>query len=84
MGDMTTLGGFLHFCIKRASVKLVLLGVLSPCVPSRPPARQRRPGPPGVTGLHVLGREPGPGESPRSRVPHKGAVGWMGRAPLEH
>lgn len=36
MGDVTTLGGFLRFCIKRASVKLVPLGVLSPCVPADP------------------------------------------------
>ena len=55
-----------------------------PC-PCRRPARQWRPGPPGVTGLCVLGREPGPGECPQSCRPcprgFREEWGWVGGRP---
>ena len=55
-----------------------------PC-PHRRPARQRGPGPPGVTGLCVLGREPGPGECLQGCRPCPWGFwaerGWVGGRP---
>lgn len=64
-------------------------GFLSTCVyPPRPAARQRRPGPQGVTGLRVFRGEPGPGKSPPPRLCPKAALPpeawWVGRVLLKH
>lgn len=66
----------------REEARLVWRYSECPCL-CRRPARQRRPGPPGVTGLRVLGWEPGPGECPQSaalihRASRRSGDGWEG------